>query len=378
MVQKHHWLLVTLLLCNAAAMEALPLFLDRLVSPYVAIMLSVTAVLLFGEVIPQAVCSRYGLAIGSFLSPMVKFLIYATSPISYPLAKALDVILGTEHDTFFRRAQIKALVTMHDPEHGGPLTPDEVQLIKGAIDLSNKTVETGMTPLENCFMLELSEKFDLTTMQKVLSRGHSRVPVYKDNPQNILGLLMVKNLIHLDPDDATPVSSLELRPIPHVLNTMPMYDLLHFMQSGRSHMVVVVCPEKDNIPPADGLSEDIEMSAQPSSSNGYGQVLGIITLEDILEEIIQSDIIDETDVYVDNVKRLRVAEFVHQLKHMHKDDQKPLDWHTPRHDWQATISLSTSRRASSASNPNLIVPTHLEDDSHVSQPILSGHSIASS
>lgn len=58
LVAKPHWLLCTLLLCNAACMEALPLFLDRLLNPVVAILLSVTAILLFGEIIPQAVCSR--------------------------------------------------------------------------------------------------------------------------------------------------------------------------------------------------------------------------------------------------------------------------------------------------------------------------------
>lgn len=59
LVAKPHWLLCTLLLCNAACMEALPLFLDRLLNPVSAVLLSVTAILLFGEIIPQAVCSRY-------------------------------------------------------------------------------------------------------------------------------------------------------------------------------------------------------------------------------------------------------------------------------------------------------------------------------
>jgi hypothetical protein len=59
LISNQHFLLVTLLLCNACAMEALPLFLDRLADPITAIVISVTAVLLFGEIIPQAVCSRW-------------------------------------------------------------------------------------------------------------------------------------------------------------------------------------------------------------------------------------------------------------------------------------------------------------------------------
>lgn len=68
-VERHHLLLVTLLLANAAAVEGMPIFLDRISNPIIAILVSVSAVLLFGEIIPQALCTRYGLAIGYYLSP---------------------------------------------------------------------------------------------------------------------------------------------------------------------------------------------------------------------------------------------------------------------------------------------------------------------
>ncbi|XP_054800765.1 putative DUF21 domain-containing protein At1g03270 [Prosopis cineraria] len=64
-VQKQHQLLVTLLLCNACAMEAVPIYLDKNFHPLVAVILSVTFVLAFGEVIPQAICSRFRLSVGA-------------------------------------------------------------------------------------------------------------------------------------------------------------------------------------------------------------------------------------------------------------------------------------------------------------------------
>jgi ankyrin repeat/SOCS box protein 13/metal transporter CNNM len=103
-VQRHHLLLVTLLLANAAAVEGMPIFLDRISNPIIAIVVSVTAVLLFGEIIPQALCTRYGLAIGYYLSPVIKFLMLVLVIIAWPIAKMLDVLLGKEHSTFFRRA----------------------------------------------------------------------------------------------------------------------------------------------------------------------------------------------------------------------------------------------------------------------------------
>ncbi|PHT49648.1 DUF21 domain-containing protein [Capsicum baccatum] len=110
-VQKQHQLLVTLLLCNAAAMEALPLYLDKLFNQYLAIILSVTFVLFFGEVIPQAICTRYGLAVGSNFVWLVRILMFLCYPIAYPIGKA---------------------------GKGGELTHDETTIISGALDLTEK------------------------------------------------------------------------------------------------------------------------------------------------------------------------------------------------------------------------------------------------
>ena len=86
-VKNQHLLLCTLLICNAAAMEALPIFLDSLVTAWGAILISVTLILLFGEIIPQSVCSRYGLAIGATVAPFVRVLVWICYPIAFPISK---------------------------------------------------------------------------------------------------------------------------------------------------------------------------------------------------------------------------------------------------------------------------------------------------
>lgn len=88
-VKRQHLLLCTLLICNAAAMETLPMFLDSLVPAWGAILISVTLILLFGEIIPQAFCSRYGLAIGAMLAPVVQVLVVICFPIAYPISKEI-------------------------------------------------------------------------------------------------------------------------------------------------------------------------------------------------------------------------------------------------------------------------------------------------
>ena len=113
LVKRHHLLLVTLLLANALCMEALPLLLDQLASPAVAIAVSVTAVLFFGEIIPQALCTRYGIAIGANLAYLVWAVLGLLFVVSWPISKLLDWIFGAGHATYFRRNQLTELVNLH-------------------------------------------------------------------------------------------------------------------------------------------------------------------------------------------------------------------------------------------------------------------------
>ncbi|KAG2386290.1 hypothetical protein C9374_002736 [Naegleria lovaniensis] len=112
-LRHHHLLLVTLLLWNALCFECLPLVLDKIVPEYVAIILGVTFVLFFGEVIPQAVISRYGLAIGGTLFWLVWLLIAIVFIIAWPISKVLDWMLGSGHGTLYQRTELKELVNIH-------------------------------------------------------------------------------------------------------------------------------------------------------------------------------------------------------------------------------------------------------------------------
>ncbi|KAK9206718.1 hypothetical protein WN943_016997 [Citrus x changshan-huyou] len=371
-VQKQHQLLVTLLLCNACAMEALPIYLDKIFHPFVAVLLSVTFVLAFGEIIPQAICSRYGLAVGANFVWLVRILMIICYPIAYPIGKILDAVLG-HHDALFRRAQLKALVSIHSQEagKGGELTHDETTIISGALDLTEKTAEEAMTPIESTFSLDVNSKLDWEAIGKILARGHSRVPIYSGNPKNIIGLLLVKSLLTVRAETETPVSAVSIRRMPRVPADMPLYDILNEFQKGSSHMAAVVkvkgkskksqsislgekfggngvfsgnsqlttplltndvtsetTPLLTNDVTSESVVVGIDRTSRPNTNNQSlppqlgaaaenlpysledieeGVVIGIITLEDVFEELLQEEIVDETDVYVDVHKRIRVA-----------------------------------------------------------------------
>ncbi|XP_070567366.1 uncharacterized protein [Ptychodera flava] len=283
----------------------MPLFLDRISDPITAICVSVTAVLIFGEVLPQALCTRFGLAIGATLSPLVYFLMAILFIIAWPLAKVLDCLLGKDHGTFFRRAELGALVDLHTKkteENEEPLSVDEVLIIKGALDMRNKMVKDAYTPLESVYMIDINSAMDHQLMDQLLAKGHSRIPVYEKSRSNVKGVLLVKTLIKLDPDDGTQVRDIfskHSRKLLVVSENTPLYDLLNEFQTGKTHMVAVK-KEVNRIEEHDGNVSGAVVQYEE-------EILGIITLEDIIEEILQEEILDETDVFIDVHKRITVA-----------------------------------------------------------------------
>lgn len=323
LIENGHFLLVTLLLVNACAMEALPLFLDRLADPVTAIIVSVTAVLMFGEIVPQALCSKFGLAIGANLAWFVRALMLLTSPISYPVSKVLDWVLGSDHVVLFRRTQLKALAEIHgEQELGGQLTTDEIKVITGALDLTNKTAAHSMTPLDKVFCLSTEDKLDDATLTKILENGHSRVPVHRaGDPLDIVGLVLVKELLQYRSSEAVPVSMLRLRSLPRLPAATAMYDMLKLFRTGRSHMAVLTsedldgntqqpaCRHSSKGTTAPGMEGHIhgtpfttpDMTPLPlMDHSSTGKPVGIITIEDIIEELMQVEILDETDRFMDN------------------------------------------------------------------------------
>ncbi|XP_049401131.1 DUF21 domain-containing protein At2g14520-like [Solanum stenotomum] len=355
-VQNQHLLLCTLLICNAAAMEALPIFLDSLITAWGAILISVTLILLFGEIIPQSLCSRHGLTIGATMAPFVRVLVWICFPIAYPIGKLLDYLLGHQNSGLFRRAELKTLVHFHGNHagKGGELTNDETTIIAGALELHEKRAGDAMTPISDIFSIDLDGKLDRDLTNLILEKGHSRIPIYSDQPTNIIGLLLVKNLLTIHPADETLVRNVTIRKIPRVSYTMRLDDILNEFQKGHSHMAVVTreCNKKTNQPASNSLAhnsvEDVRVdidderpvpeksttslqkgkSSLPNGGNNSArrirnrsrmsskdmyadilridendlpnipddeEVVGIITMEDIIEELLQEEIFDETD-----------------------------------------------------------------------------------
>ncbi|GFP98435.1 duf21 domain-containing protein at1g47330 [Phtheirospermum japonicum] len=332
-VKNQHLLLCTLLIGNSLAMESLPIFLDKLVPPWAAILVSVTLILMFGEILPQAICTRYGLTVGATMAPFVRFLLCIFFPIAYPISKFLDWMLGKGHAALLRRAELKTFVDFHGNEagKGGDLTHDETTIIAGALEMTEKTAKDAMTPISKAFSLDLDGTLNLETLNAIMTMGHSRVPVYYKNPNNIIGLILVKNLLAVDPNDSVPLRKMLIRKIPRVSENLPLYDILNEFQKGHSHIAVVYKDSKETKETLQKAKEDYQNFAishdadsilskayddqvkkSPPSTPAFKKrhkgcsfcildldnspipeflpdqvVVGVISMEDVIEELLQ-------------------------------------------------------------------------------------------
>lgn len=296
LITRHHFLLCTLMLFNASANEALPIFLDAVVPSWLSIVLSVTLVLLCGEILPGAIFTGPSqIKIASVLSPLTVFLLAVFSPISYPLSLALDWALGhNEGMIIYNRYEIAAMMQIQHEEtlrlrearremeeSPAMMQTEEATIIDGALKFRDKPVSLVMTPAEKIFALPIDGRLNFSTMAEIFKSGYSRIPIHGPSGiDEIVGLILVKDLIFIDPDDDTPITNfLHVfgRNVQTVWPDQRLHEVLHLFRQGKGHLAIVTSVQER------GALDSVYVT------------VGLITLEDIVAEILGEDIADETD-----------------------------------------------------------------------------------
>ncbi|XP_072026763.1 metal transporter CNNM2-like isoform X2 [Amphiura filiformis] len=308
-VRKYgNYLLCSLLLGNVLVNTTLTVLLDDLSSGLWAVLGATAGIVIFGEIVPQAICSRHGLAVGARTVYLTKFFMFLTFPISFPVSKILDFILGKEIGSVVTRERLIELIRV--TEEYNDLQKEEMDIISGALELQKTTVKSVMTPLSDCYMLDEDAILDFKTVTEIMNKGFTRIPVFSQNRDNIVALLFVKDLAFVDPDDCTPLKTVikfYQHPINFVFEDTTLDVILSEFKKGQSHMAIV------NRVNSDGLGDP------------FYEVMGLVTLEDVIEEIIQAEIVDETDIYRDNRSKAPIgmrmrrdfSRFAHQEEGTH-------------------------------------------------------------
>ncbi|KAM9476777.1 metal transporter CNNM2a isoform 2-T2 [Clarias gariepinus] len=286
-----NYLLCSLLLGNVLVNTTLTILLDDIAgSGLIAVVVSTIGIVIFGEIVPQAICSRHGLAVGANTLVLTKFFMILTFPASYPVSKLLDHVLGQEIGTVYNREKLLEMLRVTDPYND--LVKEELNIIQGALELRTKTVEDVMTPLRDCFMIAADAVLDFNTMSEIMESGYTRIPVFEGDRCNIVDLLFVKDLAFVDPDDCTPLKTITKfysHPLHFVFNDTKLDAMLEEFKKGKSHLAIV------------------QRVNNEGEGDPFYEVLGIVTLEDVIEEIIKSEILDETDLYTDNKTKKKVT-----------------------------------------------------------------------
>lgn len=280
--QLGNQLLCTLILGNVMVNTLIAQITDSNMHGWIATVLSTALITLGGEIVPQALMSAHALQVGSKSAPVVKFFILIFYPICKPLSMFLDAVIGTDPGQIYERNELKKLMFMHaahSTESG--LNAGEVDLMMGAMELHEKTVVSVMTPLHEIFMLEANERLSEETIHYISEHGHSRIPVYQTHKNNIIGVLFAKDLLMINPEENTKI--LQLVKFYHrkchvVPSETKLISMLKYFQTGKSHIALV---------------QEVQQRAH---GDPVYEVKGLVTMEDVIEELIHNEIFDEYDI----------------------------------------------------------------------------------
>lgn len=226
--------------------------------------------MIFGEILPQAICFKRALSIASRSRYIVMFVMGLLSVVAYPMSLLLDKILGKEPVRVYSLGKLKALLEIHTQN----------ELLSKVLTFSTVTVGKVMTRIQDAYLMSKNDVLDMNRMVSILEKGYTRVPVYDGlDRRKVVAVLNVKDLILIDPDDKKRVyevieesqgfkQTMEIR---FVSNEMRAQEVMNEMIKGRQHLMMVF-----------------------RFDNKMYYTVGLVTLEDIIEEFI-GEIKDDDD-----------------------------------------------------------------------------------
>lgn len=270
--KKGNLLLCTLLIGNVIVNSILAIYLGSLTTSVVAVIISTALIVLLGEITPQAVFSKYALKIGAKSALLVWLCLWVLIPITWPLAKVLDRILGGELPTIYSKKEIRLLLEEHRKSKRSAIDEEEFEILEGGLEFSDMRVREVMTPRINTYSLNEKDLLSKSKLAEIQGKGHSRIPVFDKNKNKVVGILYVKDLIAINPSDKTPVSKVMRKDVVFVNDSDKLDIILNKFRKKRKHLFIVL--------------------------DEFKNIVGIITLEDVLEEIV-GEIVDEYDKIID-------------------------------------------------------------------------------
>lgn len=241
-------------------------------------------VIIFGETIPKIVCKKYANRFSLSVSGMIQFLIYLFKPLNFIVVGLVNLLtrgMREEEENDQEESQMELQSLIETAEDEGVLDSDRSELLSAAIDFSDVSAEEVMTARVDMEALNIDDDPE-EILDVILNSSHSRMPVYEDSIDNIIGVIHLNHLLKsLSAGEQQDIRSL-MMPACFVYRTMKLPQCLDNMKAARQHLAIV--------------------------TDEYSGTLGVISMEDILEEIV-GDIWDETDTVEEEVVKTGENDF---------------------------------------------------------------------
>jgi CBS domain containing-hemolysin-like protein len=264
-----HLTLASILFTNVAAVSATSLVLEHEFNGLIAGFLSTVLIVIFGEVMPQALFGKDPLAWSSRFAPILWLMRYITYPLSKPLQLLLDKLFPRQRTALQSRHELGLMITEHLSDKSSELDEDEVEIIRGALQLSEKRVRDIFTDIRHTFWLTLDSDLSPEMIDEIKDKGFSRIPIFNSQLTKCYGILLVKDLVDLDFDNHSyRVEDIPLHPVQLVGSMTALDTMFRKFINARTHLIPI---ERDDT------------------------IIGIVTIEDLIEEILGHEIEDETD-----------------------------------------------------------------------------------
>lgn len=255
---------------------------DQGLSTTVSTIVMTVVILTIGEIVPKTLAKQFPERFALFSAPILKLLIILLWPISVifgGLQKLLFIIFKKDEDKGVIEEDLITII--EEAEDDGDIDEDESTLIKSAIEFSDLEVSEIFTPRID--ITAVSSDISKGDLVKVFSEsGFSRIPIYEGDLDNIIGIIYYKDFFTRSYGTSIPICEI-MKPVMYVAKTQKINDLLKELQEKQLHMAVV--------------------------SDEYGSTAGIVTLEDIIEEIV-GEIWDEHDEIVLEIEKIEENKYI--------------------------------------------------------------------
>lgn len=233
---------------------------------------STVVVLIFGEITPKSLAKENPEKFAMFSAPIIKFLMVVLTPLSIlfgGIKLLLSKVIKSSDDR--RMTQDELLTLVDEVEQEGGIDSDESELLRSAIEFTDREASDILTP--RTALEAVDEKLDNDEISRVFREsGYSRLPVYSGSIDSIIGIIHQKDFYSLVNGTDKGIDFIMKKPV-YIPLSMKISDILKLLQKNKSHIAIVV--------------------------DEYGGTMGIVTMEDILEELV-GEIWDEHDEIVED------------------------------------------------------------------------------